>query len=461
MSTVPQHTGRGPMVAAAGVAAAVVAVFLQLARTPGYDAVGGMVTSVVAAAALILLAVRLSRRQADDVVRRLVLWSAVLKVGATVVRFLVAYVVYGGAADASRYYVVGGDVAERLRVLDLGGALDLAGIVGTSFMDLLAGVVFTFVGPSRLGGFVVFAALSWVGQYCFLRAAQVVWPHLRLRVYAAGVLLLPSLVYWPASLGKEAVMIFALGAATYGLAVRFSDVARGGRLALVGGVTVMTLLRPHVGMLFLVAVAVALVLVRGRSRRITGWQRWALVTVIMVGGLVAVQQSAAFLGTEELTLGQLEQTLDTVSTNTSTGGSEFDNVRVTNPLLLPLGIVSVLFRPFPWEAPNLQALVLSLESLALLGWLVWQRDRVLGALRRVRTNELALTALVFTVLFVVAFSTFNNFGLLARERVQAFPFLLLALTAGTAVLPGHDRDETPKQDAASDDAGRAIRGVPA
>jgi hypothetical protein len=37
-------------------------------------------------------------------------------------------------------------------------------------------------------------------------------------------------------------------------------------------------------------------------------------------------------------------------------------------------------------------------------------------------------AVAFTAMFVVAFSSFANFGLLARERVQLFPLYLVLLS---------------------------------
>jgi hypothetical protein len=36
-------------------------------------------------------------------------------------------------------------------------------------------------------------------------------------------------------------------------------------------------------------------------------------------------------------------------------------------------------------------------------------------------------AFVFTMGFVIAFSSFNNFGLLARQRSQVMPFLLVVI----------------------------------
>jgi len=37
-------------------------------------------------------------------------------------------------------------------------------------------------------------------------------------------------------------------------------------------------------------------------------------------------------------------------------------------------------------------------------------------------------SLVYSVLFIVAYSSYANFGLLARQRVQLYPFFLILLS---------------------------------
>ena len=51
---------------------------------------------------------------------------------------------------------------------------------------------------------------------------------------------------------------------------------------------------------------------------------------------------------------------------TAQGGSAFTPVPLTSPLGIPAAIITLLFRPFPWEAGNVQMLVQSAEGLVLL-----------------------------------------------------------------------------------------------
>jgi len=88
----------------------------------------------------------------------------------------------------------------------------------------------------------------------------------------------------------------------------------------------------------------------------------------------------------------------------------------------------LFFRPFPWEVHSLQAVIAAGEGL-LLAFLVWKRRRELMlALRASRETAVILAAILFVAQFSIIFSAaITNFGLLARERVMAMPFLVLLL----------------------------------
>ena len=60
--------------------------------------------------------------------------------------------------------------------------------------------------------------------------------------------------------------------------------------------------------------------------------------------------------------------------------------------------------------------------------LAWRcRDRLRSLPRLIRTQPYVAFCLTYTLLFVVAFSSFANFGILTRQRVQVFPFVLVLL----------------------------------
>ena len=117
--------------------------------------------------------------------------------------------------------------------------------------------------------------------------------------------------------------------------------------------------------------------------------------------------------------------LQEVRSRTSQGGSEFIPSILDSPGRAPIAVVTVLFRPFPIEAHNPQALASALEATFLLLLSLIRCRWLLAALRSIRRRAYVAVALTYTGLFILGFSSFGNFGILARERVQLLPLFLV------------------------------------
>jgi hypothetical protein len=109
------------------------------------------------------------------------------------------------------------------------------------------------------------------------------------------------------------------------------------------------------------------------------------------------------------------------------GGSEFEAVRIKSPAQFPSAVLAVLFRPWPWESTNLQALIASAEGtlLLVLGLRSWRQFMRLP--RFLFQVPYVAYALTYTLMFVIAFSSISNFGILTRQRTQVLPIVLVLL----------------------------------
>ena len=126
--------------------------------------------------------------------------------------------------------------------------------------------VYALIGPSKLGGFIFFSWLGFWGLFLFYRAFTIAVPHGRRRSYAHLLFFLPSLVFWPSSIGKEAWMMFSLGIAAYGVGEdpHARDVARAlSSAAWACGCAGMV--RPHIAALVAVSLAAAVITRKSRS----------------------------------------------------------------------------------------------------------------------------------------------------------------------------------------------------
>ena len=85
--------------------------------------------------------------------------------------------------------------------------------------------------------------------------------------------------------------------------------------------------------------------------------------------------------------------------------------------------MTALARPFPWEAHNAQSLLTSLETMIWLAFCWVQRRTFLEKLRSLRSDPFAAFALFYSVITLLALTSIGNFGIIARQRVMALPFL--------------------------------------
>lgn len=407
--------------------AAVAATMAYLMEHGSYDTWAAIPVGIVLVALSVPLVRRLESYEADHRIARMLWWALLLKLFSALPRYVMVFGLYDGQADAASYSRVGSELASQFRdgmfYADLGGPLQ-----GTRFIQLVTGVVFTVIGGTTLGGFLVFSWFGFFGLYLFHRAFVRACPdgdHWR---YSRLVFLLPSLLFWPSSIGKEAWMCLGLGIVAYA-GSRMLTGARGGLVLLAAGSLMLSMVRPHIAALVGFAVLLAYVVRRSPDNASVFAPAGKFVIVIILGlGMVyAVGQLEDFFGVDEFDQEAVQTTLDEVTRRTGQGGSEFAAEPSTNlrPSQFPQALVGVLFRPFPWQATNVQALVAATESVLLMGLFVANRRGMLGAVRSAIQVPYVVLCCTYTVLFVYGFSSFSNAGILVRQRVQVLPFVLV------------------------------------
>lgn len=386
-----------------------------------YDIGGGVVVGHVLGLVTVPLLLHLTRAEADRKLRAILVGGLLFKLFGTLARYFVVFGVYGGG-DAFVYDRIGGELAASFRQGDF--SVETGQIIGTRFMELFTGVVYTVTGPTRLGGFLFFSWLGFWGLYLFYRAFETSFPNGERRRYAAMVFFLPSMAFWPSSIGKEAWMTLTLGMAAYG-AARWLSHRRHALPWLLAGMVGSGLVRPHITITMVVSLGMAY-LITGAKRSGFGapFAKVAgLLVLVVIFGVVLTSVEAKFKLDEG---GGLEEVLNQTQVQTSQDGSEFKSVAARSPVDVPMAAFSVLFRPLPVEARNVQSLLASLEGAVLL-FLFIKHWRYLGNLVPRRSAPYLTFVSTYSLLFIIAFSNFGNFGILARQRVQLFPFVLVLL----------------------------------
>jgi hypothetical protein len=349
-------------------------------------------------------------------------------------RLAAAYFRFDSAVDAREYNVEGRRLAESFRRLDFSADVGRE-IPGTGTVRWLTGVVHVATDSTFFATFLLFVFVSFLGAFFFYRAFETGFPEGDRKRYALLVLLWPTLVYWPASLGKEACLVSAIGLASWG-AARLLQHGRGGLVMLALGTFGAAMVRPHVAMIIVIALIAALLLRRSDADPVARLTAKVLaLTVILIAGALLSSATAEFLKLENLGVSEIDQALDTTIEMTAQGGSAFEAPTVSNPLMYPVAAVTVLFRPFPGEAGlGVDGLLASATSLALLGLTIVCHRRVLHAIARVRRDPYIVYALSFVAIFVFVFSVVGNFGILDRQRTQMLPLYFVVLAAPLPVI---------------------------
>lgn len=353
------------------------------------------------------------------------LWFAFLaRIVGSLARHQVLESAYFGVGDASGYYRRGVAYAELLWALDLSFLNDPwfgNRLWGTQFMRYLSAVAVAITGPTMRGEFLLFALASMVGLWLMVAALRrdsdvEAWR------YAPWVSLLPSLCFWPCSVGKESVMLLALGLVTYGYAGRQDRVSP---LPLCAGALLAFMIRPYAAGLIALACLGAELFQRSWTPR-----KLLVCAILSPVVLFVVFEAAGEHSVDLFEAEDVEQFVGASAYMTSRGGSQIE--AVGGLLAGPLGLVNVLFRPFLWEAGSALALLCALE-LTLLWFLVWtRRALVVEALRTWRGRRALRFGLLLGLLFALAYGlTFFNLGIIARQRTLVWPFLLMLLAVNT------------------------------
>lgn len=391
-------------------------------ETQSYNVWGSLLIAPVIGAVNLILIWRAGRAEEDPWIARLLVAGFGLKMLGSFARYAMVFVLYAGG-DANRYNVYAVHQHELWRQgLFVWGSADKT---GTQNLELVTTAVYTVIGPAPLAGFLVFASFAFWGCYFLYRAFRLAVPEGNHRRYAALLFLLPSLLFWPSSIGKEAWLMLWLGVGVLGVAKLLTH-SRWAWTLMVLGAAGTAMIRPHLTVLLVTAVLVAQAFrpVEGE----TGVLRKGAGLAVLVGAAVILTtQSAEFLGIEDLDVASVTGVIDAASEQTEQGGSAFTPLPLSHPLGVPAAIVTMFFRPFLWEAHGLPMLLQSIEGLAMI-WLSWRyRASLRQVPRQLRLNPYVIFAVVYALAFVLAFAGFGNFGILARQRTLMIPLALVML----------------------------------
>jgi hypothetical protein len=350
----------------------------------------------------------------------LFLLAFILKLSGSAIRYWTGVDLYGGLADAVRYHEDGLYFAGFFRQFDF-SVFDTIP-QGTEGMSYLAGLLYTILPPNLPGSYFFFATLAFTGSIFYYRAFLTAFPKSDSNLFRFLIFFLPSVLFWPSSLGKDAWIFFSSSFVAYGLAQYIRQTRLSGLLVAGLGIFFVGIIRPPVAAIITLA-AVMAYLVQGMrtAKQFVGG-------ILLVGfGIFIYQFSTEYListkGLPEVSWAGLQEFYEYQQQQTHSGGSRFAPIVLLTLLGPVYAVVTVLFRPFVWEANNAQVLVTAFEGILWLGLFWYRRKAFLTRVRLITKDPWIAFLIVYSILMILSLTTIANFGLLARQRLMFLPFL--------------------------------------
>jgi hypothetical protein len=417
---------------------------LILAGTLALTVHGGAAAVLVCACAALVAAFFISMTgQQKGLLLQLFLGGLLVRaVIGTIIYLFGAQEFFGG--DALTYDFLGRLVLDFWHGISPAGIADELGSSGGGRgMVYLVAAIYAVTGPNMLAVQLFNAVLGAATAPLIFLCARHIFGSLRVaRMAGLLVAFFPSLVLWSSQGLKDGPIVFLLAAAMLATLKLGERLSLSYLLLLIAAMFAVLSMRFYV--FYMVAAAVAgsflvgmralstrsvarqfaVVLFAGLTLTYLGVLRTASLQIETFGNLQAVQQSRA----------------DLARSAKSGFGQDVDVSTTSGALsMVPVGVLYLLFAPFPWQLGSLR------QSITLPEMLAWWAAFPLLAMGvwftiKYRLRQ-ALPILLFTTMLTLAYSVFQgNVGTAYRQRSQILVFYFIFVAVGAGLLKEKQED---------------------
>ena len=304
-------------------------------------------------------------------------------------------------------------------------------------MGYFVGSVYALIGRNMLAIQFLNAVMGAITAVIIFISAQEVFTNTRVSKLAAGAIAFyPSLVLWSSQGLKDGPIVFLLALAilaTLKLGKQFTV-----KYVVVLICTMLCLLSLRFYVFYMIATAVGGSLVIGSRQfsAISFIRQFAILVVLAVAlTYVGVPK---FASEQYETFGNLEKVersrRDMARRGESGYGEDADVSTVDGAISnVPLGMLYLLFAPFPWQLTSLR------QAITLPEMIIWWASfpmMLLGLWFSMRYRlRMIAPILIFTTLLSLAYSVFQgNVGTAYRQRAQLLVFYFIFVAVGYVVV---------------------------
>lgn len=375
---------------------------------------------------------------------------------AVLVRIILATIIYMGhleeffGGDANTYDIFGKSLLQSWHG-DAYHAARYAGFIksgaGAWGMLYVVAGVYQLIGENRFAIQLINASVGASTAVVVYYAAQMLFNNVRVsRVAAVLVAFFPSLILWSSQALKDGLIILALALGILATLHLMEKITLGYVVVLTLCLLGLLSLRFYIFYMMVASVAGSFFLGVKTLNAQSFMQRFAAIAVM---GLAFTWFGVLrYAGTQFERYGNLRaiQMSRTDQANAGSGfGKDVDVGTAEGALTaIPVGLVYLLFAPFPWDVATLR------QSITLPEMFIWWAAfplLVLGlwyALRH-RLRQVA-PIVIFTTMLTLAYSVFQgNVGTAYRQRSQLLVFYFIFVAVGAVLLKERAEDKRRAQ----------------
>lgn len=288
---------------------------------------------------------------------------------------------------------------------------------GTSFIVLLTRFFHNIFGFGYFDQFLIHGFIGYMGLLAFAASIQkaTLYKNKNIRLLGWIIVFLPSISFWTTALGKDSISFMALGFALWS-ALDFKN----RKVLLLCSIFSMFMVRPHIGAALAIALAFSIIFDKKTSLYI----KFFFGTISFTITVLIIPIMINYIGLSEADgLSDVDSYIDKRQSYNLSGGSSLDIASMS----LPMQMLSYLFRPLPFEAHTLFALIASLDNVILVYLLILG---VISYFKKhtpsIESNRIFLWLYFFICLGMLATTT-ANLGIAMRQKWMFLPCLIFLL----------------------------------
>lgn len=364
---------------------------------------------------------------------------------AVLVRIILATVIFMGnmeeffGGDAKTYDIFGASLAQSWHGdeyhTQVYNNFVQSGASAWGMLYIVAGV-YEMIGPNLLAIQLINASVGATTAVVVYYAAQTLFNNERVsRLSAILVGFFPSLILWSSQALKDAIIILTLALAILATIRLMQKITFGYALVLAGCLAALLSLRFYIFYMMAAAVTGSFIMGMKSMNAQSFLQRFVAVGLI---GLAFTWFGVLRYAEVQFTRYANLETIQTSRVDLASAGSGFakdvDVGTAEGALsIMPLGVVYLLFAPFPWQFTTLR------QSITLPEMIVWWLCfplLVLGLWYSLKHRLREVSPIViFTTMLTLAYSLFQgNVGTAYRQRSQLLVFYFIFIAVGAVIV---------------------------